>query len=139
MRVGNQYLTDSVSVCLGGLHDAVDLPCRVHRGGLPGDGIADELHIVLHRSALDLFEVESLRHIRSVAGHAADPRLMVRPLIGSLDPLYVIRAQNKIVLSALFDMPLERFAVPLCGRDSSNRKAHSPWNPIAIAMLLRGG
>src|SRR5215471_8176924 len=62
MRVGDEHLGDGVAVLLGRLHNALNLPGWINYCRLARYRVANEIDVVLHRSAFHLLQVECVCH-----------------------------------------------------------------------------
>src|SRR5258707_9787947 len=59
MRMRHQRAGEPHVVGLRGVDDRVDLPRGIHHDALAGHRVADEIDEVLHRSQLELLEIDS--------------------------------------------------------------------------------
>src|SRR5207245_4692349 len=64
MEVGDQILRDAVAVALRGAHDRIDVPGRVHHRRLVRVRVTEQVDVVLHRTELELLEVDGELHGR---------------------------------------------------------------------------
>src|SRR6266705_318332 len=62
MRMRDEHLGDGVAILLGRLHNALNLPGWIDYCRLARCRIANEIDIVLHRSAFHLLQVECVGH-----------------------------------------------------------------------------